>query len=77
MEGGGDAGAGAGTGDALGGADQDQGSMSTVYNGSIPCKGCGDLLSPVAAIYATDRHCHKCRKKRHHKHVKSRMSGHH
>lgn len=48
-------------------------STSTVYNGSIPCVGCGDMLSPVAAAYVTDKRCHHCRKKRHRDHIKRGM----
>lgn len=77
MEGeGGDAGSSADTSGAPEGAPQDQGAMSTVYNGSVPCVGCGVMLGPVAAIYGGDRHCHHCRKKKHHHHAKNRMSGH-
>lgn len=68
--------AGSDTGTAGDSANQPQDSITTVYNGSEPCAGgCGTLLSPVAAIYSNDRHCHNCRKKKHHKHIKSRMSG--
>lgn len=67
-----DAGSSAGTADTPGDASQDS---STVYNGSVPCASCGSLLSPVAAMYAPDRHCHRCKKKKHHRHIKSRMSG--
>jgi hypothetical protein len=65
----GDASASSGTEGAQGDAD-----MSTVYNGSIPCIGCGVTLDPVAAMYAPDKRCHSCRRKRHHKHIKGRMA---
>lgn len=49
-------------------------SMSTVYNGSVPCAGCGQLLDPVAAAYSPARECHHCRRRRHRKHAKRGMA---
>lgn len=47
--------------------------MSTVYNGSVPCVGCGQMLDPITAAYAHPKECHHCRRKRHRKHIKKGM----
>lgn len=48
-------------------------SASTVYNGSVPCNGCGQMLDPVVAAFAYAPECHRCRRRRHHRHVKKGM----
>ncbi len=49
--------------------------MSTTYNGTVPCQGCGTNLGPAQAVHAgPDKQCRKCRKREHHRHVKGRMS---
>lgn len=67
-EGGGDAGGATGS---SGGAPD----MSTTYNGTVPCQGCGSNLGPATALFAgAAKRCRKCRKQEHHRHVKGRMS---
>lgn len=61
--------------EAAGGEAQAAPSMSTTYNGTVPCQGCGTNLGPAQVLHSgKDRHCHQCRKKKHTKHVKGRMS---
>jgi len=59
-------------GGAADGGEQNDTSTTTVYNGSTQCEGCGVLIGPVAAMYGSE--CHGCRRRRHHRHVKGRMS---
>lgn len=49
-------------------------SSSTVYNGSVPCVGCGAQMTPLQAAYVyPDKHCTHCRRKKHRRHVKKGM----
>lgn len=47
--------------------------MSTLYNGSTTCIGCGCLMSPVSAMYGGDR-CVDCSSTYKSAHIKNRMS---
>lgn len=54
-------------------AGQPGGILSTIYNGSGFCLGCGSLMSPVVAMYSGDK-CSDCSTRRFGKALKNRMA---
>lgn len=48
--------------------------MSTVYNGSLPCAGCGYLMNPVMAIFGYSNLCPECMSRSARKKIKDRMA---
>ena len=39
--------------------------LTTVYNGTVPCTGCGSLVDPIMAMYAyPTRLCPSCRRRK-------------
>lgn len=58
----------------VGTPDQGVNDLTTVYNGSVPCQGCGSMLNPVSVMYSGNtKECHNCRRRRHHRHIKRGM----
>ena len=50
-------------------------STLTVYDGSIPCKKCGYLMTPLEVMYSADGLCPNCRNANYEKHAKTLMAG--
>jgi|APCry1669190327_1035288.scaffolds.fasta_scaffold00626_11 hypothetical protein len=51
-------------------------STETIYDGSVPCRRCGMVMTPLEVMYSYDgRTCPACRNAKMEAHVRGGMSG--